>query len=666
MADATGKMTSHESKSLNGNVLGHGGLIARKLPTYEHRAPQVAMASAVAEAFARQNHLMVEAGTGVGKSFAYLVPAIDRALYHGQRVVISTHTIALQEQLIHKDIPFLQSVIPDPFLAVLVKGRSNYLGLRRLARASQRQTMLLDAKGQIAELHRIEDWAYETQDGSLADLDEQPSLEVWDRVRSEHDDCLGRKCPTYGPCFYQRARRRASEAQLLIVNHALLFSDLALRAEGVSVLPDYELIVLDEAHTVENVAASHFGQNITDAQVRYLLNSLHNPRTGKGMLAHKNSAEALAAVREARTASEEYFQTLGELARDRSETAVRFRQPPPVRQGLSSVLRELKQQIAGLRAGVKDENDQSELVAMEGRCQALALNVEAWHAQATADWVYWVESATGARKRVTLCGRPIDVAPMLQQLLFDRVKSVVMTSATLTVAGDDPFGYLRGRLGLPEVRCLALGSPFDYRRQMKVFVRTDLPDPSTGAAFTARACDALKDYLRRSGGRAFVLFTSYGMLRECAETMRPFLEQEQMPLLVQGQGLPRGKMLERFRGVPRSVLFGTDTFWAGVDVPGDALSNVIIVKLPFAAPGDPMVEARIEHLRQQGGNPFMEFQVPEAVLKFRQGVGRLIRTRTDSGMIVILDPRVVTKPYGKRFLDALPDCEMIMERHPSE
>lgn len=655
-------MPDHSLNTLNGNVLGTGGLIARKMPGYEHRAPQVAMAGAVAEAFEKQNHLMVEAGTGVGKSFAYLVPAIDRALHHGQRVVISTHTIALQEQLMHKDIPFLQSVIPDNFLAVLVKGRSNYLGLRRLARASQRQTLLFDTKGQVAELHRIEDWAYQTADGSLADMEEQPSLEVWDRVRSEHDDCLGRKCPTYGQCFYQRARRRAAEAQLLIVNHAMLFSDLALRAQGVSVLPDYDLIVLDEAHTVENVAADHFGTNISDTQVRYLLNTLHNPRTGKGLLAYKKSAEALAAVREARAAGEDYFQSLSEWARDRSESVLRFRQPPQVGQGLSPALRELKQQIAGLCAGSADESDQSELAAMEGRCHALALSVEGWHAQTSDGWVYWVEAATGARKRVMLCGRPIDVGPMLKELLFDRVKSVVMTSATLTVAGDEPFGYLRGRLGLEDVRSVALGSPFDYRQQMKVYVRTGLPDPSSGSAFITRACEAMKDYLRRSGGRAFVLFTSYGMLRECAELMRSFLEVEQMPLLVQGQGLPRGKMLERFRSVPRSVLFGTDTFWAGVDVPGDALSNVIIVKLPFAAPNDPMVEARIESIRAQGGNPFMEFQVPEAILKFRQGVGRLIRTRTDTGMIVILDPRVVTKPYGKRFLQALPECEVIMEK----
>ena len=654
-------MHDHKLKTLNGNVLGAGGLIARKLPTYEHRAPQVEMAAAVAEAFEKQNHLMVEAGTGVGKSFAYLVPAIDRALQHGQRVVISTHTIALQEQLIQKDIPFLQSVIPDPFLAVLVKGRSNYLGLRRLARASQRQNVLFDVKGHVAELHRIEDWAYQTPDGTLADMEEQPSLEVWDRVRSEHDDCLGRKCPTFGPCFYQRARRRAAEAQLLIVNHALLFSDLALRAEGASVLPDYDLIVLDEAHTVENVAADHFGTNISDTQVRFLLNTLHNPRTLKGMLAHKKSADALAAVREARAAAEDYFQSLAEWTRDRSESVLRFRQPPQVAQGLSPALRELKQQMAGLVAGAADESDQSELQAMEGRCHALALSVEAWHAQASAGWVYWVEAATGVRQRITLCGRPIEVGPLLKTLLFDRVKSVVMTSATLTVAGNAPFDYLRGRLGLVDVRCVALGSPFDYREQMKVYVRTGLPDPSSGSTFTTRACAAMKDYLRRSGGRAFVLFTSYGMLRECAELMRAFLAEEQMPLLVQGQGMPRGKMLDRFRSVPRSVLFGTDTFWAGVDVPGDALSNVIIVKLPFAAPNDPMVEARIERIREQGGNPFMEFQVPEAVLKFRQGVGRLIRSRTDTGMIVLLDPRVVTKPYGKRFLDALPECEIIRE-----
>lgn len=647
---------------MNGHVLGSEGLIARAMPGYEHRAPQVAMAEAVTEAFEVPHHLMVEAGTGVGKSFAYLLPAIARAVHHGQRVVISTHTIALQEQLVHKDIPFLQKVLPEPFLAVLVKGRSNYLGLRRLARASGRQTALFDARGQVAELHRIEDWAYRTQDGSLSDLEEQPLPEVWERVRSESDDCMGRKCPTFGPCFYQRARRRAAEAQLLIVNHALLFSDLALRAEGAAVLPDYELLVLDEAHTVEQVAGDHFGMEVSDTQLRFFLNLLHQPRTGKGLLSRGKSADAVAAVQEARAAGEAYFQTFGEMARDRAEGVARFREPPTVAQGVSPALRELGRRLAGLRADMRDENDRLELEAMEKRCRALTRTVESWHAQALDDAVYWAQAESGGRKRVTLCGRPIDVGALLKEHLFGRLRSVVMTSATLTVAGEDPFGYLRARLGLDDVRCVALGSPFDYREQMKVFVRTGLPDPSSGAAFAARACEAIKEYLTRSGGRAFVLFTSYGMLRECAERIRGWLRAQEMPLLVQGEGLPRGTMLERFRGVPRSVLFGTDTFWAGVDVPGEALSNVIIVKLPFAAPNDPMVEARIEHIRTKGGNPFMDFQVPEAVLKFRQGVGRLIRTRTDRGIVVLLDPRVVSKPYGRRFLEALPDCEVVMEQ----
>ena len=281
-----------------------------------------------------------------------------------------------------------------------------------------------------------------------------------------------------------------------------------------------------------------------------------------------------------------------------------------------------------------------------------------WHTQALADFVYWIELGEG-RQRVTLGARPIDVAPILKELLFDRLHSVVLTSATLATSGDDPFAYLRGRLGLSETRGLKLGSPFDYQTQMKIYLPPDMPPPTDGAAFTDAVCKAIPRYVQLSEGRAFVLFTSHAMMRQCAERLAPFFEEQNMPLFVQDAGMPRSMMLEEFRRADRAVLFGTDTFWAGVDVPGEALSNVIIVKLPFAVPNHPVVEARIELIRDEGGNPFMAYQVPEAILKFKQGVGRLIRTRRDRGMIVILDPRVRTKPYGRRFLQALPECEVV-------
>jgi len=648
------------------DMLAVGGAVAGRLPNFELRPQQLEMAAAVAAAFEDGAHLMVEAGTGVGKSFAYLLPAIERAVQGRGRVVVSTHTIALQEQLINKDIPFLGTVYPKPFSAVLVKGRSNYLGLRRLTRASQRQRSLFNDDEQRSELHRIEDWAYRTEDGSLSDLEREPSRTVWDRVNSDGEDCLGRRCSTYEKCFYQRARRRALGAQLLIVNHALLFADLGMRRAGASILPDYDFVILDEGHTVEHVAGDYFGISIASTQVQYLLNSLRNERTGRGLLKPKGCEAAVAAVGEARRAVDGYFADLTDWLATQSGHTGRLRQPPTIDERASSHVVEVQQELRKLREQATNEDQRSEFGAMMERCKTIAAAIQAWHQQSEEGWVYWIEVGEGWNRRVTLCGRPIDVGPLLKAHLFDVVRSVILTSATLTTSTDDPFAYLRERLGIDQHRTLQLGSPFNYREQVKVYIESGLPEPGRTEEFVPAACDAILKHVARTDGHAFVLFTSYAMMQACADRLAPAFADRKMPVLVQGTGLPRSTMLDRFRAVPRSVLFGTDTFWAGVDVPGAALSNVIIVKLPFAVPNHPVVEARIERLKEQGREPFTDFQLPEAILKFKQGVGRLIRTRTDRGIIVILDPRVRTKPYGRRFLKALPDCEIIVEGSPSE
>ncbi len=394
-------------------LLSPGCLIARKLDHYESRPQQVEMAAAVGRAFENKEHLIVEAGTGVGKTFAYLLPAIERAIDHKERVVISTRTIALQEQLVNKDIPFLQSAMPQKFSAELVKGRSNYLGLRRLTVASHKQNQLFADQGLRDELWRIEDWALETEDGSLSDLVDQPAPAVWERVRSEHDNCMGRRCPTYGKCFFQRARRRIGRADILVVNHALFFSDLALRAQGSALLPDYDAVVLDEAHSVENVARDHFGISIADTQVQYLLNTLHNERTSRGVLVSCKANKAIRTVASARMAARSFFEELTSWHLQNGRRNGRLTRPPPIEQTVAEALRDLAVTLRGARSEMKEENDRLELSSQLERAEALADQIEVLLRQEHEDWVYWLEVGSARRRRVSLHGRPIDLSEVL-------------------------------------------------------------------------------------------------------------------------------------------------------------------------------------------------------------------------------------------------------------
>ncbi len=660
--------------------LGPQGPVAQQLSNYEMRPQQIRLAQAIDKAFEQSSHLIAEAGTGIGKSFAYIIPAVSHALKNKQKVVISTYTISLQEQLVYKDIPFIQDACGVKFVATLVKGRSNYLCWRRLEQARKRGPTLFDDSAHIDLVEQIRFWALETQDGSLSSLQFVVPMAVWEMVCSDNNTCMGHHCDHNNTCFYQLARRRMFGCDIMIANHAMLFSDLALRQQGGKILPNFKLVVLDEAHNIENVAGNHFGLRLSNFQVGFMLNRLFNPKTEKGILATHRDQVSMALISKAHQQADTFYNEILEYrcSQQSSGGNGRVRRPNCFANVLSGPLIALGENLNKLAKSCGDEQDRLEINSYGQRCRDFAAATHSFVTQNIKDNVYWTEVGwRHSNPRVVICAAPLHLGATLRQVLFEPFDSVVMTSATLSTSGnqDDSsdnksdgkgFDFFTSRLGLDEFRTVQLGSPFNYSQQVTVYVESHLPEPNRQEGeFLIGAVAAIKKYLLQTQGKAFVLFTSFKQLNQAAANLEDFCREHELILLIQAKGKDRSSLLDQFRCNINSVLLGTDSFWQGVDVPGESLSNVIIVKLPFSVPDHPLLQARLEQIKSQGGNPFFDYQLPEAILKFKQGFGRLIRTRTDTGIVVVLDPRVITKNYGRAFLDVLPRCPVKIVKSPA-
>ncbi len=639
-----------------GALLAFSNLKGRKS---EFRPQQAAMAEAIAETLISGRNLAVEAPTGVGKSFAYLTPLVFRSRHTGRPAVVSTGTINLQEQLMEHDIPLLRELTGIDFKAALAKGRSNYLCKRRFCMASgEHMEQLIPGNSAAADMELLVKWADRTENGERDSVDFRISPEIWPMVCCEAGNCLGPKCSFFRSCFYFKARKQWDEADIVVANHALFFTDLGIRCEGESsaLLPNYGAVVIDEAHTLEDNAAEHMGLHISKNGISGMLNRLFNPDSGRGLLLRPGT-EALA-LRQVTAAmrgdvqnffrqAEEYLRAGNSGERENSGNTRRVRQRGIFTDNLSGPLKVLFRMLMEYTMEQEDESFKTELQSQLDRCRSYIDGIISFVNMDINDAVYYIETERGS---AVLNAVPLNVADMLYRLLFNQDFPVILSSATLSVRGS--FDFFCHRTGFGNGDTLLLDSPF-RREQALVCIPRGMPEPQS-EKYADALDEMIKKYVGRTGGKAFVLFTSYSAMRRSAENLRPFFAQQGITLLVQGEDMPRSAMLKIFREDISSVLFGTDSFWTGVDVPGDALSNVIVTKLPFPSPGMPVVEARGEQIESSGGSSFRDYALPAAVLKFRQGVGRLIRGRDDSGIIVILDRRVISKGYGRSFLESLP------------
>lgn len=634
-------------------IFGPDGLIARAHPDYEYRPGQIQMAEAVLRAFEKKRHLIVEAGTGTGKTLAYLVPAIALAASRKCRVIISTGTKNLQEQLMEKDVPFLQQFLPKKFTAAYMKGRGNYACLQKIKRA---ETMpILDGLEEMDYFDEVRQWARESQTGDRAELTELPEyLSFWRHIDARSETCLGQKCPEYDPCFITRMRQRATDADIVIVNHHLFFADLALRGgQYGQVLPDYSVVVFDEAHLIEDVAAEYFGAQVSSYQLEDLVRDLSNLAI-TNVDANRELTKIAGRVtrfadnfwmgfRNGRGEEGRLPILPGTFARKRTDGEIEATPLGDAYLGLDGALGRMETTLDAM------SEQPPETENLVRRVRQVRFDLQFIVAGDDKHFVYWLERRG---RGMFLRASPIDVSGLLQDKLFEKVETVVMTSATMASAGN--FSFIRERLGLGDgADDLIAPSTFDYESQAILYLPPRMPDPRAPEWAQSAAGEVIK-LLQATEGRAFVLSTSFAGMNALYERVAREIDY---PCFLQGTAAKAG-LLEKFRETPNAVLFATSSFWQGVDVRGAQLSCVIIDKLPFAVPSDPVVAARQRFIDDQGGSSFYEYSVPQAIISLKQGLGRLIRSATDRGVLAVLDPRLRTKGYGRMFLESLPPCRI--------
>jgi ATP-dependent DNA helicase DinG len=657
-------------------IFGPDGLIARAHPDYEYRPGQIQMAAAVMRAFEERRHLVVEAGTGTGKTLAYLVPAVAAAVGRGSRVVISTGTKNLQEQLMEKDIPFLQRVLPRKFTAAYMKGRGNYACLNRIKRAET--APVLDGLDDVDYFDQVRRWSRESETGDRAELIELPeNLSFWRHIDARSETCLGQKCPDYDACYITRMRQRASDADVVIVNHHLFFADLALRGgEYGQVIPDYGAVIFDEAHQIEDVAAEYFGSQVSSYQIDDLLrdvpqlplndSDLNRELTRSAGRVARFAEQFWMGFREARGEEGRAAIVPGTFARKTRRGEVEATPLGEAYLALDGALERIETTLDAVR------DAPPEIEGVLRRVREVRFALEFIVAGDDRRYVYWVERRG---RGLFLRASPIDVSTLLQDKLFERIETVVLTSATLASAGGFDFIRLAHGEGEGENAAadktdeLVASSGYNYEEQAVLYLPPRMPDPRS-AQWAEAAAGEVERLLEISEGRAFVLSTSVSGMRALYERVAPRVD---FPCFVQGSASKAG-LLDKFRSTPHAVLFATASFWQGVDVRGRQLSCVIIDKLPFAVPTDPVVAARQRFLEDQGASSFYQYSIPQAVITLKQGVGRLIRSATDRGLVAVLDPRLRTAGYGRLFLESLPPCRItsdireaarIFEREPA-